>query len=261
MVKKIGNEMTEQMLNQIPTPVMAVDRELRITYFNEASLSLVGKKMDEVIGMQCADVFKSIHCGTPACRMAQAMEAGERRSARNEVTIHGNVVPIEYYATPLKDEEGNIVGGLEYILDITERVRHEERLREQALTIQEISTPAIKLWDGVAVLPVVGVVDSNRAQQMMEKMLEKIGKTSAKVMILDISGVAAVDTAVANHLIKMTKATRIMGCSCIISGVSPSVAQTIVNLGIDMEGVQTNSTLHDALREAFTQINLEVKAL
>jgi rsbT co-antagonist protein RsbR len=122
----------------------------------------------------------------------------------------------------------------------------------------EISTPAIKLWDRVVVLPVVGVVDSLRAQQMMNTMLKKITETLSKVIILDIEGVAAVDTAVANHLIKIAKATKLMGCRCIISGISPAVAETLVQLGIDLGDVTTNSTLQDSLADAFDILNLEV---
>lgn len=191
--------------------------------------------------------------------MKKAIEEESSTSARNEIKINGSSVPVEYFVAPLKDDKGNLVGGLEYILDITERVKHEERLKEQARTIREISTPAIKLWEGIVILPVIGVVDSARSQQMMETMLNKIVETSAKVIILDIQGVAAVDTAVANHLIKITKATKLMGCPCIISGVSPAVAQTIVHLGVDMTDIRTNSTLSDALYEAFNLINLEVK--
>ena len=159
----------------------------------------------------------------------------------------------------MKDSDGNIVGGLEYILDITERVRQEKKLKEQSRTIMEISTPAIKLWDRVVILPVVGVVDSLRAQQMMNTMLTKIMATSAKVIILDIQGVAAVDTAVANHLIKIAKATKLMGCRCIISGISPAVAETLVQLGIELGDIATNSTLQDALSDAFRLMDLEVK--
>ena len=152
----------------------------------------------------------------------------------------------------------NIIGGLEYVIDISERVHYEVQLREQASTIREISTPAIQLWEGVVVLPVVGVIDSVRAQHMMDIMLTKIAETACKVIILDIQGVPAVDTAVANHLIKVVKATRLMGSQTIISGISPAVAQTIVNLGIDM-GAQTTSTLRNALNTAFDIINCEVR--
>jgi rsbT co-antagonist protein RsbR len=93
----------------------------------------------------------------------------------------------------------------------------------------------------------------------MNAMLTKIKETSAKIIILDIQGVAAVDTAVANHLIKITKATKLMGCRCIISGISPAVAETLVQLGIDLGDVATNSSLRDALGDAFTLMSLDVK--
>jgi len=144
-------------------------------------------------------------------------------------------------------------------VDITAQAQYEERLREQNQTIRLMSTPTIKLWEGILVLPVVGVIDSLRAQNMMETMLTRIVDTYSKVIILDIQGVAAVDTAVANHLIKITKATKLLGCECILSGISPAVAQTIINLGIDMNAIKTKSTLSDALSEALSLIDLEVK--
>lgn len=95
---------------------------------------------------------------------------------------------------------------------------------------------------------------------MMESMLNKIAETHSKVIIMDIQGVAALDTAVANHLIKITIATKLMGCECILSGITPAVAQTIIQLGIDMENIKTKSTLSDGLGEAFKILDLEVKS-
>jgi rsbT co-antagonist protein RsbR len=190
--------------------------------------------------------------------MKKVMAEGTTCTERNEANINGKILPIEYTAAPLNDKDGNVVGGVEFILDITERVEKERRLKEQSRTIAEISTPAIRLWDRVVILPVVGVVDSLRAQQMMDTMLTKVAETSSKVIILDIQGVAAVDTAVANHLIKIAKATRLMGCRCILSGISPAVAQSLVELGINLGDVTTNSTLKDALSDAFDILNLQV---
>jgi rsbT co-antagonist protein RsbR len=258
---ELGNGMKAQVLEQIPTPVMTVDTDLKVTYMNTASRNFLGKSWEEIKGKFCYDLFGSSHCKTTDCNMLHAIETGEKCSSRNMVTLEGRTIHFEYYAVPLKDESGNIVGGLEFIVDITERVRDEERLREQSRTIREISTPAIKLWEGIVVLPVVGVVDSMRAQQMMDTMLLKIAETGSKFIILDIQGVAAVDTAVANHLIKITKATKLMGCQCIISGISPAVAQTLVHLGIDMGEVKTNSTLSDALADAFVMMKLEVRKI
>lgn len=246
------------LLQQLPTPVMAVNLDMELIFMNDAGLNLLGSTWEKIKGLACKDVFNSRHCGTPDCRMRQVMEGDESRTVRNTVNINGRDIPIEYTSAALKDGSGNIVGGLEYILDITERVRQEKKLKEQSRTIMEISTPAIRLWDRIVILPVVGVVDSARAQQMMNTMLTKIMETSAKVIILDIQGVAAVDTAVANHLIKIAKATKLMGCKCIISGISPAVAETIVQLGIELGDIATNSTLQDALSDAFGFVNLEV---
>jgi rsbT co-antagonist protein RsbR len=125
--------------------------------------------------------------------------------------------------------------------------------------IRQMSTPTIQLWDGVLVLPVVGVIDSMRAQYMMESVLNKILQVYAKVIILDIQGVAAMDTTVANHLIKITKAAKLMGCECILSGISPAVAQTIIHLGVEMSEINTRATLKDALSVAFSLLDLEVR--
>jgi rsbT co-antagonist protein RsbR len=115
------------------------------------------------------------------------------------------------------------------------------------------------VWDQILLLPVVGIIDSKRAGDIMNRMLEQVGATQARAFILDISGVAVVDTAVANHLIKMTKATRLMGCDCIISGLSPAVAQTIVELGIEVGEIRTTSTLKDALKTAFSLTGVAIQ--
>ena len=249
-----------QILDQIPTTVIAVDKDYKLIYANYAALNLTGSKLqEEIIGKYCYEVSDNKHCKTPECCVCKAMADGNIHTSRSETRFNnGTTVHIESTAVPLKDDEGNIVGGLEFVLDITQRVLDEERLYEQSYTIREMSTPTIKLWEGILVLPVVGVIDSDRAQHMMESMLNKILETSSRVIILDIHGVASVDTAVANHIIKITKATRLMGCECLISGISPAVAQTIIQLGIEMGSIKTTSTLSDALAEALAIINLEV---
>lgn len=254
-------KLAAQVLEQIPTPVLAVNKDFEVIFMNAVGRSLVGKSSKEIMGCHCYELMHSLDCNTPNCCMQKAMRDGTPHQARSEANIDGRTIPIEYSATPFYDEHGKIVGGLEYVLDITERVQAEKRLREQSRTIQEISTPAISLWDGIVVLPIVGVVDSMRAKQMMHAMLTKIKEVSAKTIILDIQGVAAVDTAVANHLIKITKATKLMGCRCIISGISPAVAEALVQLGIDLGDVATNSNLRDALADAFSQQHFEVRKL
>lgn len=255
---QIDNAMSLKILDQLPTPVMAVDKDLKIYYMNVAGCGMLGKDLKSLKGCFCYDVMGSKHCNTPECKMREVINGGTSCTLRNELVLDGRSVPIEYTADVLKDEDGKVIGGLEYIIDITETVRQEQKLKEQSRTIMEISTPVIKLWDRILMLPVVGVVDSFRAQQMMDKMLTEIKETYAKVIILDIQGVAAVDTAVANHLIKIAKATRLMGCLCILSGISPAVAQTLVQLGIDLGTINTKSNLQEALSDSFSLLELDV---
>ena len=135
--------------------------------------------------------------------------------------------------------------------------RTSDIITKQSRALTDMSTPITALWDGILMLPVVGIVDSRRAQDIMQRMLEQISEKRATVFILDISGVAVVDTAVANHLIRMTKAARLMGSYTIVSGLSPSVAQTIVELGIEVGEMRTTGNLQDALRIAFDRIGKE----
>ncbi|MEK9824113.1 MAG: protoglobin domain-containing protein [Gammaproteobacteria bacterium] len=133
--------------------------------------------------------------------------------------------------------------------------RSNRALEAQTQLLAEMSTPVTQIWDGVLFLPVVGIIDSRRARDIMTNSLEEISSTRATQFIMDISGVAVVDTAVANYLIRITRATRLMGCSTTISGVSPAIAQTIVELGIDVDGVDTTATMQDALAGAVRNVD------
>jgi rsbT co-antagonist protein RsbR len=134
----------------------------------------------------------------------------------------------------------------------------EQTIRRQQDEILEISTPVTRLWDGVLALPLIGTLDSNRTQGIMESLLQEISSTGYKIAILDISGVMTVDTLVTQHLLKTVAAARLMGAECIISGIRPQTAQTMVHLGVDLTGVRTKSTLADALRLAFSLMKLSV---
>lgn len=135
----------------------------------------------------------------------------------------------------------------------------EDVILRQTDEITEISTPVIKVWDGILALPIIGTLDSARTQIVMENLLQEIVETSSSIAILDISGVPAIDTLVAQHLIKTVSATRLMGAECIISGIRPEIAQTVVHLGIDLSGVITKSTLASALKTAFSILEFEVR--
>jgi rsbT co-antagonist protein RsbR len=134
----------------------------------------------------------------------------------------------------------------------------EEVILRQTDEITEISTPVIRVWDGVLALPIIGTLDSSRTQVVMENLLQEIVESGSSIAILDISGVPAVDSLVAQHLIKTVSATRLMGAECIISGIRPEIAQTVVHLGIDLSHIITKASLASALRTAFNMLQLEV---
>lgn len=134
----------------------------------------------------------------------------------------------------------------------------EEIIARQQQELLELSTPVIKLWDGVLAVPMIGTLDSGRTQIVMEALLQRIVDTGSNIAIIDITGVPTVDTLVAQHLLKTVTAIRLMGAECIISGIRPQIAQTIVHLGIDLQGVITKATLADALRVAMTRAGFVV---
>jgi rsbT co-antagonist protein RsbR len=122
----------------------------------------------------------------------------------------------------------------------------------------ELSTPVVKLWEGILALPLIGTLDSARTQVVMENLLQRIVETGSSTAIIDITGVPTVDTQTAQHLLKTVTAIRMMGADCIISGIRPQIAQTMVHLGIDLQGVMTKATLADALALALKQSGLSI---
>jgi rsbT co-antagonist protein RsbR len=134
----------------------------------------------------------------------------------------------------------------------------EDVIRRQQQELLELSTPVIKLWDGVLAVPMIGTLDSARTQLVMEALLQRIVETGSQLAIIDITGVPTVDTLVAQHLLKTVSAIRLMGAECIISGIRPQIAQTIVHLGIDLQGIASKANLADALALALQQSGFSI---
>ena len=136
----------------------------------------------------------------------------------------------------------------------------EEFITRQQEEMLELSTPVVTLWPGILALPMIGTLDSNRTQVVMETLLQRIVETSSEIAILDITGVPTVDTLVAQHLLKTVAAARLMGADCIISGIRPQIAQTMVHLAIDLSTVITKASLADAFAVALRKVGLKVVA-
>lgn len=150
------------------------------------------------------------------------------------------------------------IGILSFETFITSR---EDVISQQSDEMAELSTPVIRVWNGILAMPIIGTLDSARTQVVMENLLQGIVDTGSSIAILDISGVPAVDSLVAQHLIKTVNATRLMGAECIISGIRPEIAQTVVHLGIDLSQMITKATLESALKYAFNTLQLEVRRI
>jgi rsbT co-antagonist protein RsbR len=123
-----------------------------------------------------------------------------------------------------------------------------ETIERQQAAIRELSTPLIEVWSGVLCLPVVGIVDSVRSAEMTEALLEAIVNKQARIAIIDITGIDAMDTKTADHFIKMAKSVRLLGSECILSGINPAIAQTLTHIGVDLTGIRTMRNLRDALQ-------------
>jgi rsbT co-antagonist protein RsbR len=144
-----------------------------------------------------------------------------------------------------------------YTMEVHQESR-EGVIRRQQEDMLELSTPVVKLWEGILALPMIGTLDSARTQVVMETLLERIVETGAGVAIIDITGVPTVDTLTAQHLLKTVTAARLMGADCIISGIRPQIAQTIVHLGVELGDVTTKATLADAFSTALQRIGMSL---
>ena len=138
------------------------------------------------------------------------------------------------------------------------RKSREDVISLQQQELLELSTPVTRLWEGVLAVPLVGTLDSARTQVVMESLLEEIVRSGASIAVMDITGVPTVDTLVAQHLLKTVAAAKLMGAECIITGIRPQIAQTIVHLGVDLGDVVTKATLADGFRHALGRLGLEV---
>ncbi len=216
---------------------------------NENFLRIFGYSLDEIVGKHHRIFCDPGYAESPEyTQFWQKLGRGEYDADEfKRINKDGAEVWLQASYNPIFDMEGRPLKVVKFASDITAEVQ------KRSLALLEMSTPVTKIWDGVLFAPIVGIVDSKRSVDIMNKALTSIADTRASTLLLDIGGVAIVDTAVANHLIKIAKAAVLMGCKTIISGISPAIAQTIVELGIDLGSIQTTSTIESALRDSITR--------
>ncbi len=259
-VIKFATDVTAEKLQiaEFEGMIRAIDRAQAVIEFeldgtvitaNENFLKIFGYSLDEVVGKHHRMFCDPGYAESPEyARFWQKLGRGEYVTEEfRRISKDGSEVWLQASYNPIFDIEGRPLKVVKFAADITVDVQ------KRSLAMLQMSTPVTKIWDGVLFAPIVGIVDSKRSVDIMNRALSNIAETRASTLLLDISGVAVVDTAVANHLIKIAKAAVLMGCKTIISGISPAIAQTIAELGIDLGSIQTTSTIESALRESINR--------
>ena len=190
----------------------------------------------------------------------ERVKRGERVShfETTRVRKDGEVIDLSLNVSPIRDASGQIIGASTTARDITEQKKMREALAERAKEILDVSTPVLQVWEGVVVAPFIGTLDTQRAQQFMERLLDKIVQTNSAVALLDVTGVPAIDTRTAQHLIETITSVRLLGAQAILTGVRPAIAQTLAHLGINLADVVTRSSLAAGLRVALDILNLKI---
>jgi rsbT co-antagonist protein RsbR len=259
-----------RFLDALPVGVFVVEPDGRPFYANRSATEILGKGIipDTTTG-QLAEVYRAFVAGTdqlyPTERMPLVRALSGEASSVDDMEIErpdGRIL-IEIHGAPIRDAEGRIIYGMVSFIDITLRRRAEEAIRERALqqevieaqqaALRELSTPLMPIAEGVVVMPIIGMIDSRRAQQIMETLLEGIATHSADIAILDITGVRVVDTQVAGALIRAAQAARMLGARVVLSGISAEVAQTLVHIGAEMQDMIALRSLQQAIAYALAQ--------
>jgi PAS domain S-box-containing protein len=236
--------------------VILIDTHGVIRTWNRGAELLMGYLAAEVIGKPISmfDQDVDVDKGLAERELREALQSGRAESEGWRTRKDGGRFWANVVVSPVHDIDGTHIGFVKVTRDLTERVEREKLLQRQRDDILELSTPVIQVWDRILALPIIGTLDSSRAARLTENLLKRIATDEAAVVILDISGVPTIDTMVAQHLFKTIQGARLMGAVSIISGVRPETAQAMVELGVDVGGVRSRSTLRDALQLAFRMV-------
>lgn len=243
----------EAMLNAITEyQIIKLGTDGRIASWNPGAEAVQGYRSEEVVGQPVAMFYteEDQAAGVPQRELQTARDTGRVEFEGWRVRRGGERFWASVILAPIRDESDTVTGFVKVTRDETERREQEVRLQRQRDEILELSTPVIQVWDKVLVLPIIGTLDSQRAARLTESLLEKIAESQGEIIILEVSGVPTIDTQVGQHLLKTVQAAALMGTVSILSGVRAEVAQSMVNLGVDLGQLRSRNTLRDALQLA-----------
>lgn len=243
--------------------IVTLDPKGYVTTWTSAAERLKGYTRDEILGQHFTIFYskEDVEAGKCDRELEAATRDGRFEDEGWRVRKDGTRFWASVVLTALRDANGNLRGFGKVTRDLSERKRAEERLRQQSREILEMATvPVVQVWEGILLVPLIGMLDSSRTQQLMERLLQRLTETGSFVAVLDITGVPTIDTQTAQHLIETIKAVRYIGAEVVLTGVRPAIAQTLVHLGVDLSSAITRASLATGLRVALGLLNLHVAA-
>lgn len=245
------------LLNSIRDPIFVISHNYLLLFNNKSATEVFG---DDNLGKRCHKIlFNSDEpCAECPINTYKIKDISQYRFEKQ--LLNSRTDQLQYYdvnSTLIENFNGQSVI-IESLRDITKAKENEIKVREQANTLIELSTPIISIWDKVLAIPLIGTLDSKRTMLIMEKLLNKIVEIQARIAIIDVTGVGIVDTQVANNLIKTVMAVRLMGSEAIITGIRPEIAQVIVNLGIELKDITTMGSLSEGLIYSFNKLDYQI---
>lgn len=243
--------------------------QFEVVEWNTMAEQIFGYRRSEALGRHAAGLIvpESARSGVDAVWSKLVQASGGAHNTNDNVTKSGQVIHCEWFNAPIRHRDGRVLGVASLVQDVTASRRAEaERLRlqdeiihAQQAALAELSTPLIPINDQIVVMPLVGTMDSRRAQDVLDTLLRGVSSSNARVAILDITGVRVVDTQVANALIRAAQAVQLLGASVLLTGIRPEIAQTLVGLGVHMGGIVTRSTLQGGISYAMRHLSLEAQ--
>ncbi len=253
------------ILDNLPQKVFAKNRDLEYLLCNKNYADALGIAAEEIRGKTDYDFYPKDLAEKYRADDLKVMAGSGPITTTERYIEGGQELYVQTVKVPLKGDDGALAGIIGIFWDVTVQVKSdearrqaEEVIRRQAQEILEISTPVVQVLDGVVAVPLIGTLDSQRTQQVMEHLLQRIVDTRSAVALIDITGVPGIDTQTARHLIETVTAVRLLGAQVILTGIRPAIAQTLVHLGVDLSGVVTRSSLAAGLTVALDILNLEI---
>jgi rsbT co-antagonist protein RsbR len=267
-------ELLQSVIDTFPDPIFIKDLQHRWVACNQAFCDLLGQPYDAIIGASDPDFWPAdqsavFWSGDDAVFNSRQPNVNEEDATGAD----GMIRTIWTRKYPLFNQSGELCGLCGIISDITEMRQRREKIAQLEVSIQEkidiiegqsmlldqLSVPVIQIWESVLLMPLVGAIDSRRASQVLESLLEQIGRAGAEFVLIDITGVPMVDTAVASNLVRAVQAAQLLGCQSVMVGISAEIAQTLVGLGVDFSRITTRATLQLGLEHALERLSYVIQ--